>query len=70
MSGKDLDDAALDAVSGGWVSEYQAAPELDAKGSVLGPKPSDACFVKADSETTTQSDTGETSSTWIRVAKR
>ena len=59
----EISDSELDLVTGGWVSEYQASPELDANASVMGSKPSEAFFVKADSETTTQNDTDTTRTT-------
>ena len=62
----ELSDTELDQVTGGWVSEFQAMPELDANASFKGSTASDAYFVKVDSETTTQSDSAPRNTSTVR----
>ncbi len=62
----EISDSELDQVTGGWASEFQAMPELDANASFRGSTPSDAYFVKVDSETTTQNDAGTTRTSTVR----
>ena len=64
---REISDKELDQVAGGWASEFQAFPDLDANASFKGSTPSEAFFVKADAETTTQSDGGTESTSTVRA---
>ncbi len=65
----EISDEELDQIAGGWVSEFQASPDLDATASFKGETPSEAFFVKADAETTTQSDSGTGSTSTVRAVQ-